>query len=138
MKLRNSKNKEIVKLATKYQPWDYGFNIDIEKAMLKKMYLFFSSDKPRSVGSERVAKEINLALKLLDIILEKDDACVFNLQKGYKDAKYYLVKYINSRNYNRFVKFEPKNPLLLNELRKEKAWFLYNKLRLYRMQSWWD
>lgn len=138
MKLRNSKNKEIVKLATKYQPWDYGFNIDIEKAMLKKMYLFFSSDKPRSVGSERVAKEINLALKLLDIILEKDDACAFNVKESYLDSEYYLVKYINSRNFYRFIKYEPKNPLLLNELRKEKAWFLYNKLRLYRMLSWWD
>ena len=74
MKLRKSKNKKLIKSAMKFQPWDFGFNLEIEREMLNRMYEFYSSDKPVAVGSERVAREVKLAIKLLGIIMEEDSA----------------------------------------------------------------
>ena len=52
MKLRKNKNKKLIKSAMKFQPWDFGFNLEIEREMLNRMYEFYSSDKPVAVGSE--------------------------------------------------------------------------------------
>lgn len=129
MKLRK------IKLARKFQPWDFGFNLEIEREMLNRMYKFYSSDKPVAVGSERVAREVKLAIKLLGIIMEEDSAVswaeIGNIH-GWK-----LNKYINTRNANRFgTFFDLEEPLMKDNLRQAKAWYLYNKLRLYRMQTW--
>ena len=132
MKLRKSKNKKLVKLATEFQPWDFGFNLEIELEMLVRMYSFYSSDKPVAVGSEIIAKEINLAINLLKIIIEEDNAVVWS-------SKYILTKYVNIKNAKRFGNIPNLDEPLMKEcLRRSKAWYLYNKLRLYRMQSWWD
>ena len=64
--MRLRKSKKLVELAKKFQPWDYGFNLEIEREMLNRMYKFFSSNKPAVMGSERAAREIKLAIKLLE------------------------------------------------------------------------
>lgn len=137
MKLRKSKNKKLVKLATQFQPWDYGFNLEIEREMFKKQYEFFSSDKPIAVGSERVAREVKLAIKLLRIIMEEDSAVSWG---GLKNPnKWTLVKYVNIKNASRFgVNEHLDKPVFLDLLRQEKAWYLYNKLRFYRLRTFWD
>ncbi len=40
MKLRKNKNKKLIKSAMKFQPWDFGFNLEIESEMLNRMYEF--------------------------------------------------------------------------------------------------
>ena len=137
MKLRKNKNKKLIKLAMKFQPWDFGFNLEIEKEMLNRMYEFYSSDKPVAVGSERVAREVKLAIKLLGIIMEEDSAISW---RGLGNPnKWTMVKYVNIKNANRFgISFELNSPILKDYLRKTKAWYLYNKLRLYKMQTWWE
>lgn len=36
MKLRKCKYKSVVKAAVKFEPWDYGFILDMERAALEK------------------------------------------------------------------------------------------------------
>lgn len=134
MKLRKSKNKRIIKLATKFQPWDFGFNLEMEKAMFERMYEFFSSTAPVVAGAERVDREIKLAINLLNIIMEEDTATVWVRERGWR-----LVKYVNTKNANRFGKFSNLEEVLVKDyLRQSKAWYLYHKLRCYKMQHWWD
>ena len=137
MKLRKSKNRKLTKLAVKFQPWDFGFNLEVEREMLNKMYEFYSSDKPVAMGSERVAKEVKLAVKLLGIIMEEDKAVSWG---GLSNPNNWtLVKYVNIKNADRFGNFfKLEEPIMRDHLRQAKAWYLYNKLRLYRMQTWWD
>lgn len=40
--MKRNKNKKLIKLASRFQPWDFRFNLEIEKAMFKRMYEFFS------------------------------------------------------------------------------------------------
>lgn len=126
-------SKNLIKKAHKFQPWDYGFNLELEQEMLRDMYAFWSSDKPISVGSERVAREINLAINLLDIILENNHSYDVFTDKS--------LKYVNIRNSLRFTPLKGLcgNDLVFKDIvRQEKAWYLYNKLRYYRMRTWWD
>lgn len=37
MKLRKNKNKKLIKSAMEFQPWDFGFNLEIEREMLNIM-----------------------------------------------------------------------------------------------------
>lgn len=101
---------------------------------------------------------MNMALKLLDII--EDEGGVELIGKGFStepygnglyrvvddpDSKWVLSAYVNTNNSKRFTPIEkekfddPKvGPLMKSHLREEKAWYLYHKLRTYKMRSWWD
>lgn len=98
MKLRKSKNKRIIKLANKFQPWDFGFNLEMEKVMFERMYEFFSSTAPVVAGAKRIAREIKLAINLLNIIMEEDTATVWVGEREWR-----LVKYVNTKNASRFA-----------------------------------
>lgn len=92
-----------------------------------------------AVGNEFVARDIAICLKLLDIIDGTDSAFCPNQSEGF------VSKYINVRNWKRFfteggieggIGFD--KPILKDSLREEKAWHLYNKIKLYNMRGWWD
>lgn len=134
MKLRKNKNKEIIKLANKFQPWDFGFNLEMERAMFERMYEFFSGTDPVVSDPKRIAREIKLAINLLNIIMEEDSAVAYHTNYHFK-----LIKYVNTRNASRFGKFSNlENSIQKDYLRQSKAWYLYNLLRYYRMLTFWD
>lgn len=135
MKKRKSKNKKLLKLAGEFLPFDYGFCLEIEKEMLNRMLQFFSSDEPMVGDSKQIAREIKLAINLLEIITEENSAIIL-----VGSEEYILDKYVNVRNASRFYKFQDdySNPIVQDQVRIAKAWYLYNKLRLHKMQTWWD
>lgn len=119
--------------------FDYGYLISLEYKKLQLMQRYFK-DSHIAVENERTYKEITLALSLLDIV--KDEG-------GYLKPEIY----VNPRTAERFCEHNPgfveelhrqrdNNPQLyqslLQELRIQKAWYLYNKLRYKRMFGWWD
>lgn len=75
MKLR--KNKRLIKEAMKFYPFDYGFSL--EKQALIRMYEYFKVSRIAE-GNEVVEK--NLALELLDIVLEIDSAYHCDFRPG--------------------------------------------------------
>lgn len=133
-KLRNCKYKNVVKAALAFRPWDYGYILDMEKESLKRL----KEGMVSHVGSERDKERIQLAINLLSIINEED--------RKYDYIKDKMLIYVNKTNFKRFF-IEKRYPISESfynseifkySLRQEKAWYLYHKLRLYYMRTWWD
>ena len=102
------------------------------------MYEYFKVSRIAE-GNEFVERDLKLALGLLDIVLEIDSAyhCDFRPRsKGFVD------RHINIKNWKRFrpkaADLDWSEPILQDSLRREKAWYLYNKLKFERMRTWWD
>lgn len=121
------------RIITKTYYWDSGYLLDIEKHYLKQMLKYFiKSDL--TVNNEYVVRDIKICLSLIDII--KNEA---------ED-----MSYVNIKNYKRFIPSlnnEMLDPLIRDVdtvkmvsrwIAQEKAFHLYNKIRAYRMQIWWD
>ena len=133
--------------------WDYAFLLQIEQRKLKEMAAYFKKHK-RTVGWEFQVRDCELCVKLLDIVAERDSdyKAWLNANYGGKNILELQMreqipfhKYINTRNASRFMthfheaQFNPYiSESLKVELRRQKAFYLYQKIRLYRMQTWWD
>lgn len=135
------------------KPWDWYYLLHLEQVKLKEMADYFEK-KNRFVGVEKVVKDIRICIKLIDIICEKDAPYKSWLHQNYgkplTDFEHFekvpFSKYINVKNANRFLKTinyvaNPDSRIyqtLLVEYRKMKALALYNKIRTYKLFSWWD
>lgn len=126
-----------------FEPFDYGYMLDCERIMLRQMHDFFTKES-KLCDRDDIARHIGLAINLLNIILAYDDPLVmeYNDSSEYKgvirDASFKITVYVNTRNAARFLKCNISSPILENELREEKAWYLYHKLRYLYMRGWWD
>ena len=125
--------------------FDYGFLLDLELEKLSSMKDFFLSENTHIKDSKKIGAEINLAINLLLIAMEKNSAIHYDKNKKHNDKDcddcYVLDTYVNVRNGNRFIhNFDSvkKTSIVKDCLRIQKAWFLYNKLRAYNMKTWWD
>ena len=136
-------------------PYDYAYLLELEREKLKDMYEYFSNAD--ITANEQVhARDCKLAISLLDIILGDDSSYDVYFPKGAKidEGKYVIRKYVNDFNISRFmnrdickryrIESTKKNknnnfPIIIrDELRVEKAWNLYCKLREYRLRTWLD
>ena len=127
---RSTTIKKYSKILKEDRDYDWEFMLDLEKFKLKRMSEYFSKSQIIS-DWERVVKEINLCIKLIDIITEKD-------LPGYLYDETKKLPYINTRNHKRFLKYIYDNDSYRDDLRQTKALYLYNLIRTYRMRSWWD
>ena len=137
------------------RPWDYSYLLRLEREKLKDMYKYFSTAD--IIEDEWVlARDCKLAIALLDIILGDDSSYDVYFAEGAKigEGRYVIRKYVNDYNIDRFlhpdickkyrIESTKKNknnnlPIIFrDELRVEKAWNLYCKLREYNLRSWWD
>ena len=129
------------------EDYDACFLLEIEKRKLKEIRDCIAKYK-RHVDWELDVRDINICLKLLDIILEKDQYYTSWLNNCYGVTPHKQLPfpvYVNMRNYKRFIPtidVDNYNESLLSHLhsniRKEKAMYLYNKIRAYKMLGWWD
>lgn len=130
------------------EDWDFEYLLRLERYKLKRMAKYFEKSK-LTVGWDKQVSGCNLAVKLLDIIVEEDAPYKHWLHESYgkKENGVYVVKefprYINTRNAKRFFpewveEGLPIHKSLKVELRRQKAWYLYNRLRYLRALSWWD
>ena len=151
MKIRKNKNKKLLKLSNKFEPWDWGFMIALEKQMLKQMQEYHETAQIIT-DSPKIARQIKWALKLLDIadgtnsawhysgdlyIDVDDNGCICRNP----DYKTWIDTYVNTKNWKRFYPIKHpnfNNPHNQDYLRQQKAWYIYNKLRFYYLQTWWD
>lgn len=129
------------------KPWDYGYLLKLEQYKIREMRDYIQKYHTH-LRWENQVREMTICIKLIDIILEEDIYYKSWLHNCYvsiphKDLPFPV--YINVRNYKRFIPtldIQKCNKSLLphlhSNIRKEKAMYLYNKIRAYRMQSWWD
>ena len=126
--------------------WDYYYLLRLEQRKISEMARDFAKWR-HHVGWERTVAEMNLCVKLLDIVLEKDKDYKSWLHANYgekgKFTKFHV--YVNLNNYKRFLKRVeefPEHPILHEsmkiELRRIKALHLYHKIRNVKILSWWD
>ena len=138
----------------KDREWDYSFMLEIEQKKLKNMIKWYEqNDYGISTSGPMTVKQMKLAVRLLDIILEKENFWFIDYPEDYEfvvDHKYQplpetsfvIEKYINTKNYKRFFSWlndsAMKSPSWKIDLRIRKAWYLYHKLREQYMMNWWD
>lgn len=136
-------NELTVVYKSDFEPFDYGYMLDCERIMLRKMHDFFSEES-MLCDKDDIARHIRLAINLLNIILAYDDSLVMEYNDSseckdvIRDASFRITIYVNTRNATRFLKYNINNPILENELRKEKAWYLYHKIRFNYLRNCWE
>lgn len=111
-------DEEIVQMTD----YDYGFLLDMMYHKFKRMVAFFNSKHVHIVDAKKVAKQIEVAMRLLNII--RGINCVYDEDE--------LEKIVNQRNLKRYKCYS------LYALRKEKAWHVFFLYLEHRMKYWWD
>ena len=130
------------------KPWDFAYLLELEQYKLKEMSAYFKKSQ-LTVGWEFQVRDIELCIKLIDIILEKDQYYRSWLDNCYGSIPHKRLPfpvYVNSKNYKRFMPLLEKfgyDDIHLQanmniNLRQRKALYLYNKIRAYRMECWWS
>ena len=131
------------------KPWDYAYLLRIERRKFQEMAHYFQKSK-LTEGWERQVQTCNLCISLLTIVLEEDWPFKVWLKNNYEDRSDSSVvvpftKHINTNNSHRFIgknwsinQSSLCNDSLRIELRRIKAWHLYNLIRTYRMFDLWD
>ena len=103
--------------------YDYGYLLDMMYYKLERMNVFFNSKYTHLVNAKKVAKQIEVAMRLLNIIRGK--SVTFDEEE--------LEKIVNQRNASRFSPYGG-----LYGLRKNKAWHVFFLYLERRMKNWWD
>lgn len=129
------------------KPWDYGYLLKLEQYKIREMCDYIQKYHTH-IGWEKQIREMTICIKLIDIILEEDiyyKSWLHNCFESIPHKDLPFPVYVNVRNYKRFIPCLDINkynksllPHLHSNIRIEKALYLYNKIRAYRMQSWWD
>lgn len=130
------------------KPWDFTYLLNLEQFKLKEMVAYFKKSQ-LTVGWEFQVRDINLCIKLIDIILEKDkyyQSWLHNCYGSTPNKQLPFPVYVNLKNYKRFMPLVDdlkEDNIVLHtglciSLRQKKALYLYNKIRAYRCEHWWD
>lgn len=140
-----------IPLLWKDYDWDYGFMLEIERKKLSNMIRWYEeNDYGVSVDGKRNVKMMRIALNCLNIILDGDwwtidyPPGVDWLVRQDSEQYYKIEPYINMRTWKRFIPYMTQEKIDMHpklwsiELREEKAWRLYNKIREQYMRNWWD
>lgn len=144
--------------------FDYEYMLELEYFKMKEMLKYFQN-AGFIADYSIIIRDIKLAISLLEIILGKKDDEITKyvktdwkptenstfIERELKSHKFIFIGKLNLRNIGRFFNnrqdslwienlkngYET-NGVVMEELYKRKAWYLYNKLRLYKMKTWWD
>lgn len=145
-------------ICRKIYDFDYSSILEVERYQIERVRDSITKFH-NHLNWERDVAEMNLALRLLDIV--EEDGCVercgkpiefkkiegTNLYELVPDPTEYWVLpvYVNTKNSKRFSKIDPEKfndpksgDLWKDRLRVEKAWYLYNKLKYQYLFGWWD
>lgn len=137
-----------IELARRDFDWDYAYMLEMERAKLEDMAKYFTESRIAE-HDWAVARDAKICIRLIDIIIGNDSSYVMkdNEKKPFMEWDLVEIKKVNLKNAERFLSKERMdryrdNPrmkvYLKDDLRIEKAWNLYCKIREYNMRSWWN
>ena len=136
---------QFIKLGWNDYDYDFAFLLGLERYKLRRMSEYFKR-KPLAEYDWVRARDTGICARLLDIILEVDSS--YRLRVGNKIYDLVEIKYVNTKNAERF--FNKQEMALLtdksrririyakDDLRRAKAWKLYNRIRECEMLDWWN
>ena len=149
---RTKKIWRFIKLGWKDQDWDYAYMLYMEKAKLEDMARYYATCNIAETDWA-VARDARICSRLIDIINGDNSSYTSRYKEnGCTDGSDIIkLKKVNRKNMNRFNK-DGRLPVYLlskgdnndmawlfeDELRIEKAWNLYCKIRENNMRSWWN
>ena len=140
------------------KPWDSGFLLKLEQHKIREMIAYFKKHHHLS-NWKFVVRDMQICDRLISIVLEEDKHYRGWLDANYGEGKWCYnkekIEYIrfhikvNTKNSKRFFPLANFNDSIVLQhphlkdsakisLRQQKALYLYNKIRAYRMQHWWD
>lgn len=145
---RSRKIWRFIKLAWKDQEWDYEYMLRVEKAKLEDMARYYEKHNITE-HDWATARDIRICSRLIDIINGNDISyALIRKEKGQWDnCKTIKLKKVNTKNWKRFIRYgqfceqlkdEDFRHMMEDDLRIEKAWNLYCKIRENNMRSWWN
>lgn len=137
-----------IELARRDFDWDYAYMLEMERAKLEYMAKYFTESRIAE-HDWAVARDAKICIRLIDIIIGNDSSYVMkdNEKKPFMEWDLVEIKKVNLKNAERFLSKErmdryrdnPRMKIYLkDDLRIEKAWNLYCKIREYNMRSWWN
>ena len=145
------KRNRLVKLLSKNSWWDWRFLTELELEKLKQMLHGFEGPNTHLMNADDVVRDLKLAIYLLSNVIKdnkaQDYVCDKTEENVFRKYKFIPNRYINIRNSKRFLPLVDFNKEGLSEdiinlykctLYEQKCWYLYNKLRAYKMRNWWD
>lgn len=132
---------------------DFGGLLRFERKKLERMRDWYSSHEVKVVDRSHVLGEVNLALRLLDIVDDWNDGLeqVEGADIDWFGRKQFSVRmsvYVNTKNESRFLSVkegsvandhygnETQKAYRLSDLRWRKAWHCYNLVREVCLM-WW-
>lgn len=135
-------------LARRDFDWDYAYMLEMERVKLEYMAKYFTESRIAE-HDWAVARDAKICIRLIDIIIGNDSSYVMkdNEKKPFMEWDLVEIKKVNLKNAERFLSKEridiyrdhPRMKVYLkDDLRIEKAWNLYCKIREYNMRSWWN
>ncbi len=135
-------------LARRDFDWDYAYMLEMERVKLEYMAKYFTESRIAE-HDWAVARDAKICIRLIDIIIGNDSSYVMkdNEKKPFMEWDLVEIKKVNLKNAERFLSKEridryrdnPRMKIYLkDDLRIEKAWNLYCKIREYNMRSWWN
>ena len=140
------------------KPWDSGFLLKLEQHKIREMIAYFKKHHHLS-NWKFVVRDMQICDRLISIVLEEDKHYRGWLDANYGEGKWCYnkekIEYIrfhikvNTKNSKRFFPLANFNDSIVLQhphlkdsakisLRQQKALYLYNKIRAYRMQHWWS
>lgn len=137
-----------MKYGWKDHDWDFSYLLDLEYKKLVWMRDYFQKSEISPTNIER-AHELDIVIKLMDIVRERDSADELNdYSAPIGRGSFRQTKYVNTKNAQRFIKstdvLDQINDntsigvIFRNMLRVEKAWYLLNRAREMWLRNWWD
>lgn len=102
--------------------YDYCYLLDTIYYKLERMVAFFNSKYTHIADAKKISRQIEVAMRLLNIIRGKSDT--------YDEKE--LEEIVNTRNESRYHGYT------LYGLRQAKAWHVFFLYLEHRMKNWWD
>lgn len=129
------------------EPYDYSFLIDIMRKQLSDMADFFESDDTWTIEADNKAKEMRIAIKLLDKVYEEEYGTEYfdNFEKKYGEA---IPIFDNDNTYKKLydkfgitereLKEEVSDEFWKSQKKQQKAHRILWKYIEHHIQGWWD
>lgn len=132
--IRNKKIKKYAKFLKNDFDWDFAFLLELERFKLRNMLKYFSKDGI-SEGNDLIIRDLRICISLIGYILE-EEKYIENI--GYVNIKNVYRFYNNSSRINYVIKNVSTDVYAKSSYKSDKALYLYNKIRTYRLKFWWD
>ena len=119
-------------MSNKCFDWDFTSILYVERLQMLRVAKAIQREDIRHENWERDVRWIKLAVKILDVYLTDS---WWDLDENGEMT----VPKVNIKNFKRFCpSWDTVDDRLKRQaLYEEKLWYLYNKIRLYKLRRWW-